>query len=267
MFQFFLASCRSGFRGRVFIAIVCCGMALIGVAYLSSSFSPRQPSTVALDIGFTALRISLVLFVITLVQELVGKEIDRRTIILSLSYPVRRVDFVLGRFFGVAALAALAALMLGLLLLVAVFAAGWSYQSDFGVLLGLPYWSTVVAIWVDACVVAAFALCIASLSTVASLPLILGLVFAVAGKALGSVADYLARGADGDQLLVQQFSGVVDVIFFLLPDLSRLDWRQWPMYGVAPDNMTLLLSIAVALGYIGMMIAFAVRVLSRREFS
>lgn len=267
MGQFFVSSWRAGFRNRVFFGVFLLGVVLVAVAFLSASFSPRQPKTVALDIGFSGLRISLVLFAISLVQELVSKEIERRTIVLSLSYPVRRVDFVLGRFFGVAALCALAALMLGLLLLVIVFAAGGSYESSFGMLLGVPYWSTIGAIWVDATVVAAFSLCIASLSTVASLPLILGLVFAIAGKALGAVADYLARGADGDALLVRQYSGLVDAIFFLLPDLSRLDWRQWPMYGLAPSDTTLLLSLVMAVGYIGLMIALAVRVLARREFS
>lgn len=251
----------------MFLAILCCGVALIGVAYLSSSFSPRQPSTVALDIGFTGLRISLVLFVITLVQELVGKEIDRRTVILTFSYPVRRSAYVLGRYLGVVFLSALAAVALALLLLLVVFAAGWSYESDFGVQLGLPYWATVFALWLDACVVAAFVLCIASLSTVSSLPLMLGLVFAVAGKALGSVADYLAHGADGDTEMVQQFSGFVDAIFLLLPDLSRLDWRVWPMYGVAPDGGAMILSVIMAVAYIALMIAAAVWMLSRREFA
>lgn len=267
MFQFFLSSCRAGLRGRIFLAILCCGIALIAVAYLSASFSPRQPSTVALDIGFSGLRISLVLFAITLVQELVGKEIDRRTVILSFSYPVRRSDYVLGRYFGVAALALLAAIALALLLLLAVLAAGWSYQSDFGVLLGGPYWATVFAIWLDACVVAAFALCVASFSTVTSMPLVLGLVFALAGRALGAVADYLARGADGDVVLTRRFSGVVDAIFWVLPDLSRLDWRGWPMYGVAPEVGAMMLSLLMALAYVSLMIALAVGILSRREFA
>ena len=42
------------------------------VAYLSRSFSPRQPSTVAPDIGFPVCASASSCFVITLVQELVG---------------------------------------------------------------------------------------------------------------------------------------------------------------------------------------------------
>jgi ABC-type transport system involved in multi-copper enzyme maturation permease subunit len=249
----------------MFIGVLVCGVALMGVAYLAASFSPRQPSTVALDIGYSGLRISLVLFVITLVQELVSKEIDRRTVILSFSYPVPRTAYVIGRYFGVVSLTALAALLLALLLLLVALAAGWSYASDFGMLLGFPFWLAIFGLWLDACVVGAFVMCIASLSTVASLPLILGLVFAVAGKSLGAVSDYLQRGADGDEVLVTRFSGFVDVIFWVLPDLSRLDWRVWPMYGSALDPGSMILAVLMAIAYVSAMIALSVVILSRRE--
>lgn len=267
MFQFLLSGLRAGLRARTIQSILVFGGLLMGVAYLSASFSPRQPSTVALDVGFSGLRICLILFVISLVQELVGKEIDRRTVMLSFAYPVSRAAYALGRYLGIISLAALSAIMLSLLLLVVVMVVGGDYPSDFGMLLGLPFWAAVFGLWLDACVVAAFALCIASLSTVSVLPLVLGLVFAVAGKSLGAVADYLGRGADGDEALVQNFSGIVEMIFWVLPDLSRLDWRTWPMYGVAPESTTLVLSLAMALAYVSTMLSLAVYVLKRRELT
>jgi Cu-processing system permease protein len=87
MWQFFLSSWRSGFRNRIFLAVFVFALALVGVAYLSASFSPRQPRTVALDIGLSGLRISLILFAITLIQDLVGREIEDRSVVLTLSYP------------------------------------------------------------------------------------------------------------------------------------------------------------------------------------
>lgn len=267
MLQFFLSAWRAGIRARTVQSILLFGALLIGVAYLSASFSPRQPSTVALDVGFTGLRISLILLVITLIQELVGKEIDRRTVLISFAYPVSRAAYAVGRYLGVISLAAVAALMLSLLLLLVVIITGRDYQSDFGMLLGLPYWHTVLGLWLDACVVAAFALCIASLSTVSVLPLVLGLVFAVAGKALGAVAGYLDRGADGDDAMVEDFSGVVDLIFWVLPDLSRLDWRVWPMYGLEPAPYTMLLSISMGVAYVSAMLTLAVAILKRRELT
>ena len=55
-------------------AILVLGVLLVGVAFLSASFSPRQPKTVALDVGLSGMRFSLVLFALFWVQELIGRE-------------------------------------------------------------------------------------------------------------------------------------------------------------------------------------------------
>lgn len=267
MLQFFLSSWRSGFRNRVFLAVFLLGLMLVGVAYLSASFSPRQPRTVALDVGLSGLRISLVLFVVTLVQDLVGREIERRSVVLTLSYPVHRASYLLGRFLGVAALAGVGALILGLTLWIAVLLAGARYDQQFGVALGLPYWMAILGIWLDVLVVAAFSFWIASLSTVAMLPLVLGAAFAVAGRALGAVVDYVAGGADGQAELAARFGPILDTVRWILPDLSRLDWRGWPMYGLPPDWSSVGLAVVVACSYAAAMLWLSVHAFSKREFS
>jgi Cu-processing system permease protein len=93
MFEFALSGLRSGLRGRSFQAVFILGVLLIGIAYLSGFFSPRQPQTVALDVGFSGIRFSLVLLNLFWVQELVAREIDRRVILFSLAYPVSRAPF------------------------------------------------------------------------------------------------------------------------------------------------------------------------------
>jgi Cu-processing system permease protein len=267
MLEFALSGLRSGLRGRSFHAVFFLGVLTIGIAYLSGFFSPRQPQTVALDVGFSGIRFSLVLLNLFWVQELVAREIDRRVILFSLAYPVSRAAFLAGRFAAVLLLSLLAATVLGLLLLLAVMMAGGSYSQEFPLALGLPFWSTVAGLALDAAVVAAFALCIAALSTVSVLPLALGAAFAVAGKALGATIDYLARGADGDEELLASYSPVVDRIRWLLPDLSRLDWREWSMYQLAPGAEMVFWSVAMAVGYIVLLVVAASLLFSRREFS
>jgi ABC-type transport system involved in multi-copper enzyme maturation permease subunit len=265
MTEFFLSAWRCGLRGRSFHAVFVLGVVLIGVAYLAGYFSPRQPKTVALDVGYSLLRFSTVLLVLFWIQDLVGKEIDRKTVIFALAYPVSRATYVVGRYLGVLALAAVGILILALLLWLAVLLAGGTYQQEFSVLLGFPYWFAVFGVWLDVAVVAAFALWIASLSTVPVLPLALGAAFAVAGRSLGAVQEYLAQGAGGDQALAERFNPLIAVIQWLLPDLSRLDWRPWPMYSVPPIWETIAWSCGMALGYIAVMLALAVRTFSKRE--
>lgn len=267
MFQFVLSTLRAGFRNRVFLAVFVFGLLLVGVAFLSASFSPRQPRTVALDVGFSGLRFTLVLFAVTLIQDQVALEIERRSVVLTLSYPVNRAAYVLGRYFGIVGLIGLAVLVLGLLLWVAVMASGAHYEQQFRVDLGAPYWLTLAGIWLDVAVVAAFSLWIATLSTVAILPLALGTMFAIGGRALGAVFDYVAQGADGQEDLVSVYGPILDVIRWILPDLSRLDWRAWSMYAIPIDTGSLVLGVGMALCYGSAMLALAVHVFGRREFS
>lgn len=267
MWQFFLSSWRSGFRNRAFFAVLALSVALVGVAYLSASFSPRQPSTVALDIGFSGLRVSLVLFAITQIQDLVGREIEQRSVVLILSYPTSRAAYLIGRYLGVVVLTGVAATILGMLLWIAVLLAGAHYEQQFPVDLGAPYWVALIGIWLDVAVVAAFTLWIATLSTVSMLPLALGAIFAIAGRALGAVFEYLAKGADGQVELAERFGPLLDLIRWVLPDLSRLDWRGWPMYGLLPDLPALGLALLMAVAYALAMIGLAIQAFSRREFS
>ena len=267
MLQFFLSSWRAGFRSRSFLAVFLLGIALVGVAYLSASFSPRQPSTVALDVGLSGFRFCLVLFAITLVQDLASREVERRSFVLTLSYPVHGASYLLGRYFGVLALTGVGAAILGLLLWIAVLFAGRHYEQQFPVALGFPYLMTIIGVWLDVAVVAAFTLCLATFSTVSMLPLALGALFAIAGRALGPVADFVMRGADGQVELAASYGPVLSLIRWLLPDLSRLDWRVWPMYAQVPDVGAMWLSAVMALVYVGLMLALSVQAFSRREFS
>ena len=267
MWQVFIASWRTGFRNRALLAVFGLGIALVGVAYLAASFSPRQPQTVALDVGLSVLRLSLALFVVTLVQDLVGRDIERRSVVMTLSYPIGRAAYLLGRYFGVLALTAVAAAILAMLLWLAVLLAGAQYEQQFAVHLGQAFWLAVFGIWLDVAVIAAFTLCIATLSTVTMLPLVLGALFAIASRALGSVFDYVIHGADGQEALAARFTPALEVVRWLVPDLSRLDWRAWPMYGLAPDATAMALATVAALAYAGAMLGLATQAFAHRDIS
>lgn len=267
MYSFIVSGLSAGVRGRSFQAVLLLGLLLVGVAYLSAGFSPRHPRTVALDVGFSGIRFTLVLLHLFWVQELVAKEIERKTILHSLAYPVSRSSFVIGRYFAVAMLGFLASVVLGLSLLGAVTAASANYSQEFAVDLGAAFWVTLFGMLLDAAVVAAVGMAVSTVSTVAIMPLAIGVAFAIGGKALGATADYLAGGADGDAELTAQFGPLVSFVRLIVPDLSRLDWRDWPMYGLPPDSADIALAVIMALAYIATALAIGILVFTRREFS
>lgn len=254
-----------GLRGRAFPSIVLLGFLLLSASYLAADFSPRQPTAVALDVGLSFLRFSLVLLAISWIQDLVGKEFERKTVLFSFAYPTGRHAYIIGRYLGVLVLLALATLVMGSFLAWVVSVSAHDYVQTQPIALGFTFLVTLAGVYLDVAVVAAFTLCIASLSTVTLLPLALGGIFAIAGRSLGPVMNYLRQGAEGDAQLVANFTPILDLIQWLIPDLSRLDWRVWPMYQMPIANDVLAWSVVMALAYIGLMLTLAVVAVNRRE--
>ena len=265
MIEFILSSLRSGFRSRSFQIVALLGVLLVGVAYLAASFSPRQPRTVALDVGLSGLRFSLVLLNLLWVHELLAKEIDRKTIVFSLSYPVSRASFLTGRYVGILLLSLLATLVLALALLVIVIAAGLNYEQIFLPDLGVRYWLAAAGVWLDAAVIAALAVAVASVSTVQMMPLAIGGIAAIGGRALGPAMDYLAQGAYGEKDLVAIYQPLLNIAQWLLPDLSRLDWRVWALYAQPVAADAVLSGLLMAVGYIAVMLSVAIIAFRSRE--
>lgn len=261
------AAWNSGLRGRSFHAVFFFGLLLLAVAWLGAAFSARQPQAVALDVGLSGVRLSLTFLALVWVQELIGKEVDKRTVFFVLAYPAPRSAYLLGRYLGILGLLALATLVLGLGLLGVVHVSSWGYQYPHELHLGWPYWATLAGYYLDVALVAALALAVASISTTNVLPLAVGAVFAVAARMLGPVFDYLAKGADGDANLVRQFDPIVSTIRWVLPDLDRLDWRLWPLVGGQPDVGVVSAALVMACAYIALMLGIAVLAFNRREFA
>lgn len=128
MTSFFTSALKAGLRSRSFHAVFILGLLLIAAAYLAALFSLRQPETIALDVGISGMRFSAILLGLFWVQDLVGKEIDRKTITLYLAYPIPRYHYVLGRFWAIAVLLFIACTILGLLLWLTVITASHTYE-------------------------------------------------------------------------------------------------------------------------------------------
>lgn len=108
---------------------------------------------------------------------------------------------------------------------------------------------------------------LAALSTVSVLPLAVGAAFAIAAKTLGPALDFLlVRGGEGIEGMTDRYGPIVQVIRWVVPDLSRLDWRLWPMYGLPPEAGTVGGAVLMAVAYCICMLSIAVLVFRRREF-
>lgn len=105
---------REAVRDRVLYNLVFFALLMVGAAPLFGQISIGVERIILVNLGLTAITLFGVIIAIFIGTGLVSKEIEKKTLYTVLSRPVRRWEFILGKYFGLAAtLAVNGALMAG----------------------------------------------------------------------------------------------------------------------------------------------------------
>lgn len=267
IFSDFLTACRIALFAQLTSFATWLALLLSASALVAAEFSARQPATIALDTGLSVLRLALPLLAVLLLQELLSREFDRKLYLSSLTYPRPRHHFLLGR------VAAIAALLLGLLVILAAVLAGltaWighDYAQATPPDLGLPYLVTIAFIALDLLVVLAIGTLIAVATTTPSFVLIGTLGFMLVARSYSAIVALLTH----DSTLVtnaDSYQSSLSLLGYLLPDLGALDVRMISLYGqwqFLPEDWAL--RVLATLAYAAALLALAVWTLKRKRFA
>ena len=93
---------REAVRDRVLYNLIVFALLLIGTAILFGEISIGIQSLILINLGLTAITFFGLAIAIFIGIGLVYKEMDKRTLYALLSKPVRRYEFILGKFGGLA---------------------------------------------------------------------------------------------------------------------------------------------------------------------
>jgi ABC-type transport system involved in multi-copper enzyme maturation permease subunit len=91
---------REAVRDRVLYNLIAFALLLSGAAIFVGQISIEIEKLVVINLGLTAVSLFGIVIAIFIGIGLVSKEIDRRTLYTVLSRPVRRWEFIVGKFFG-----------------------------------------------------------------------------------------------------------------------------------------------------------------------
>src|SRR2546430_15043620 len=93
---------REAVRDRVLYNLIAFALLLSGAAILVGQISIDIERLVVINLGLTAISLFGIVIAIFIGIGLVSKEIEKRTLYTVLSRPVRRWEFIVGKFFGLA---------------------------------------------------------------------------------------------------------------------------------------------------------------------
>ncbi len=243
---------RETVREQVLYLLLLFGGIMASAFALLPQFTGLAERDLIPNVGTAAIEVVSLVVVAFVGANLINREIDKRTILPLIAKPLGRADFLLGKLLG---------LWLVLLVLISAMTAGLL------LLMGLAK----VALPIGAMVVSSAFLCLQFL-LLGTFALFYGSFTSSLVASLLTFATYLVGHFSADLLQLGKISNnpatkrVTEILFLLLPDLSRTNLKNLAIYGDLPPSDQLLQSAVYTLSYTLIVLALTIVIFGKKEF-
>jgi len=244
---------REAVRDRVLYNLVFFALLMIAASVFLGQISLGIETTILITVGLSAVSVIGLLIAVFTGVGLVSKEIDKRTLYALLSKPVRRWEFLTGKFAGlVLTLAVNTAAMAAGLILALLFVKHSLQRGDFVVLVAVYFILLKIAI------VIALALLFSCFTSQ-----LLAILF-TAGLYVAGLFVTQMRNLSGSKLAptMQTFFSWIS---YVLPNFENFNVMAAAAHGKPVPAALILQNTAYAVLYCGIVLAAATVVFSRRN--
>jgi ABC-type transport system involved in multi-copper enzyme maturation permease subunit len=255
---------RESVRDKVFYNLVLFAVLLIAASILIGQLTAGQDVKIIKDLGLAATSLFGLFIAVFVGTSLVSKEVDRRSIYPLLAKPVRRSEFIIGKYLG---------LVLTLLVNIAVMTVAL-YTVLFFLARGVP--QNIQAVWdspaLDPAMLKAIGMIFMDLALVTALAIFFSSYSSPMLSAVFTLALYVIGQFNTD---LQHFDTIVKspaavavgkACYYLLPDFSRFDIKLAVVHGLPVSMAYIASSTAYGIAYIAALLFGAIVIFSRRDF-
>jgi ABC-type transport system involved in multi-copper enzyme maturation permease subunit len=244
---------REAVRDRVLYSLVFFALLMIAAAILVGQISIGIEDTVIVTLGLSAISMIGLLIAVFIGVALVSKEIDKYTLYALLAKPVRRWEFLLGKFGGLVLTLAVNTAAMALGLLVAMLYVKHSLErSDASVLVAVYF------ILLKLALVVALTLLFSCFTT----PL-LAILFTVGLYIVGLYVQEL-RDLPFD-MMSRSMSSLTKWLSYVLPNFENFNVMALAAHGRAVPGALIVQNTLYALLYCTIVLTTAAAVFSRRN--
>lgn len=243
---------REAVRDRVLYNLVAFALLMTGAAIFVGQISIDIERLVVVNLGLTAVSLFGIVIAIFIGIGLVSKEIERRTLYTVLSRPVRRWEFIVGKFLGLAGTLVVNSFFMALGVFAALFYVSRQLQSgDRWVLVALYF------IILQFVIVTALTLLFSSFSS----PL-LSAVFAFSLFVIGSFSEDLRGFA---AMAHGMSKWLATAAAYIVPNFSALNVITSVAHQQPVSGQLIVYNTAYALVYAAMALSGAVLIFEHRN--
>ncbi len=228
---------RELIRDKILYILLLFSVVLIGMGLLLSQLSVNQNLRLTADFGLSCILISSCIITIFIGSTLVYREIEKKTILFLMSYPIGRTQFLLGKFLGFAKILVVILFGLGTMLFLILYVTGWD---DYA-----PFLFAIFGIFLEM---------LPMLVVICSIGLFL----------IGHGMDGLYVIAhNGQNIFLQKIS---NTLVHVLPNFENMNWMNLVVYGERVSASKIFFASAYSVGWILFFLTLSVILFRRRDF-
>ncbi|HET9951058.1 MAG TPA: ABC transporter permease subunit [Candidatus Eisenbacteria bacterium] len=242
---------REVVRQRMVLVLALFGVGLLAASQILSPLALGEGRKVVTDFGLAGSSMLATLLAVVLGSTLLHKELERRTIYAVMAKPIRRSDFLLGKFLGLWLTAA--GLVAGMTAMVLALLAA-VYGESAWLLLGSMA-LTVVELGVITAIVVFY-----SSFTTPALTALFTAATIVAGHFADDLLYFASQGAS------PVLARTTEAIYWLLPHLAVFNARGQVVHGIPVEPERLAFAGTYGLLYMLALLVAAGAIFERREF-
>lgn len=243
---------REAVRDRILYNLILFVLLITASAVFLGELTAGQEARVIVNLGLSSMLIFGTFIAIFVGVSLVWKEIEKRTVYSIFSKPVRRSEFIIGKYLGLCST---------LFVNVAVMGAGVTLALLYvgGGRFAAPIWTAIFLIFLELTILTAVAIMFSSFSTPALSALLTFFVFVIGhfSASLRQLAQDLGSSP------TRYF---LDAIYYLLPNLAHFSFITETSNGISPPASLSGGALLYAVVYNIIVLTVTVVVFSRRNF-
>lgn len=260
-----LLTVKEGVRQRILYGVLLFSLVVCCFSVLISGLFMRDIAKIILDFCLASVAWGGLLIPFFLAVNLLSKDIEHKTIFTILSRTVSRSEYLLGKYFGLLALAGLVMMLLTCATFIAVWMGRLLYGAQFfatfsplavlvgafGSWLGVALLTSLVVLW-------------CCLTTSSFLATLLTIATYLTGQSIDDVTRFLSADIPG--VKISGFTrSVVSIARYVFPNLAAFDMKTQAAHGIvmAPGELVILFMYGVA--YMAAVLGIAVLVFKRRD--
>jgi len=255
---------KESVRDKVLYNLVIFAVLLIGVSYLLGQLTAGQDVKIIKDLGLAAISVFGLLIAVFIGIGLVWKEVEKKSIYSLLSKPIRRHEFILGKYAGLLLTLLVNVTVMTVAFYAVLFYMNWITDPRVRAVWTVPaadpmLLKAILLIGLELMLVTAIALFFSTFSSpFLSAILTLGLwvigQFSADLSNFGSVVKSAAAGT------------IARGLYYLLPNFAAFDVKAQVVHGQPVAWSYLGLTTLYGMTYLALVLVGAVLIFSKRDF-